>query len=772
MADSVVGILLRAKKETGAIGEVKEEILDVRTAGDSATSGLDGLKSNLNEVGDYANIAAGGLQSMAAAAGLAGVVKLASTAYEVARVGAEAERTERAFNRMASSMGQDGDTMLAALKKASLGTISDRDLELDATRAKVLGVADSVDKLSTLLQVARVRGAEFGYTTQEALGFLIDFIGKGSVQVGDNLGFKGAQKDLEDYAASAGKTVAELSAAERNAALFGKVLRETKGEIEEAGKAGLDAAGKFEHFTTSVENARAAIGKEMTPGVTTGTNILSYILDTYTALLERAEKAGNIDFYGHFDEQSNDATQSATALSGAMGGLTQQTITAADAQIGLAAATPKVYAALLATVPGFQIVQDMATATSNKLALLQDQIDGLQGASISRLAAAAADVEKFASKTEVQDQYTSAVKRTKDAIAAAADEYSKTGNYEKYQLTLAEINRNSTEWFDNMKAGYAKATSDAKSYANAVESDIKRAYENVKSTVDSVLKGAMSDVAGVDPSKILRDPKETDPKKQQFLLPREEDINENARRLADIAVNGLKNQDWLGKFKEAVPDVFKALEESGDPRATAARMLKDFQDGLEPELIDKDKAKERVRKMLLGEAKTNELIKEITDELVKEGAGDASQIEVLTKAAFGIGGGSAKDAAATAGVGGTEAGAAFGKAAAAAAGQASVQTFGTTGTQSGAAFSKAAVDSIAGTGDKLISSLETQLKSDDLVARMKRNGEASGEVWGGGFLNTVGNNVPTALVDLLFSKLVPRFNAYNQTQAQLQGTAP
>lgn len=52
MADSVVGILLRAKKETGAIGEVKEEILDVRTAGDSATSGLDGLKSNLNEVGN------------------------------------------------------------------------------------------------------------------------------------------------------------------------------------------------------------------------------------------------------------------------------------------------------------------------------------------------------------------------------------------------------------------------------------------------------------------------------------------------------------------------------------------------------------------------------------------------------------------------------------------------------------------------------------------------------------------------------------------------
>lgn len=807
--DSIVGILLRAKKDTGAIGDTKAEII-----------GLD----------EAAGVASGGLQAMAAAAGVAGAFKLTQQIFELGQTAAQAERARGAFDRMASSVGVSGDTMLAALKKASLGTISDKDLELGATRAKVLGVADSVDKLSTLLDIARVRGAAFGRSAKEAFDDLVTGLGRGSAQILDNLGFKGGQKDLEDYAATVHKTVAELSDAERQGVLFNKVVRETKGEIDNAGNASLDNAGKFERLAASWENFKTAVGNSNATGFAAG--VASNALDSFAKegptaaisvwqrlfdlmtngsknvddltgqlkVLEAQEKRldalvssgkgvpgiddsnlaatrqriaevrAELDGLTESGDQSQSTIQQLSAILPGFGANSNAAAAAqANLKRGVDAATASLDAERAAVV-------SLAGALPGLQAAVNSQIQGALNArnsAVARIAGQAAGVEGIVGQTEATRQFGAAVDEV-DAKYAELNAQLVSGNLttDEFQLKIAELGNTGGDAFEQIHRSQQEAEASAKKYANTVENDIKRAYESVRSTVEGVVKGALSDIAGVDPSKILVDPKETDPKKQKFLLPREDEINENAKRLADIAVNGFKGQDWLGKFKEAVPDIFKALEESGDPRATAARMLKDFQDGLEPELIDKEKAKERVRKMLLGEAKMSELVKEITDELAQETGGDAGQISVLAKAALGVGGDGAKDAAATAGAGGTEAGAAFGKAAAVAAGQVSAQTFGTTGTQSGAAFRDAAVDAIAGTGDKLVGSLETQLKADDIVKRIQKSGEASGEVWGGGFLNTVGNNLPNALVDLLFSKLVPRLNAYNQTQAQLQGTTP
>lgn len=49
-----------------------------------------------------------------------------------------------------------------------------------------------------------------------------------------------------------------------------------------------------------------------------------------------------------------------------------------------------------------------------------------------------------------------------------------------------------------------------------------------------------------------------------------------------------------------------------------AQLLKDFQDGLRPELLDKEKAKDLVRRGLLGEKN----LKSLTDEIAKELAGE------------------------------------------------------------------------------------------------------------------------------------------------------
>lgn len=140
-----------------------------------------------------------------------------------------------------------------------------------------------------------------------------------------------------------------------------------------------------------------------------------------------------------------------------------------------------------------------------------------------------------------------------------------------------------------------KTESTAKSTSNE--------FSSLKSKINSVIGSAIGPVAGVDAND---------------LLPREDAVNENARRLADIAVNGLKNQSWLEEFKNEVPEIWKQIEESGDPKGTAARILKDFQDGLAPELLDKDRAKELVKRAILGEEKTKTLVDEIAGELASE----------------------------------------------------------------------------------------------------------------------------------------------------------
>ncbi|MFN8493140.1 MAG: hypothetical protein U0350_36390 [Caldilineaceae bacterium] len=852
-SDSVVGILLRAKNEaSGPIGEVKDEIASIDNESGWATSALSAMTGALT---------------------LAATVKVGQQAFEIAKLGAEAQRVETSFDRMASSIGASGNAMLEALRKASRGAISDKDLELEANRAKVLGVADSVDKLSTLLDIARVRGAAFGRSTKEALDDLVTGLGRGSAQILDNLGFKGGQKDLEDYAASVHKTVAELSDAEKQAVLFNKVVRETKSEVDAAKGSADDSATSFERLAASYQNAREALGKVLAPSVAGGAGGLAGGLDTaasalnaaaakqqeaiinglktkYQELLEVKERAeagkSGIGFFQGagadlkaLDEQIQQTRKAIDDLERAQGSQISASQAEASAASSEAAMLKNLETAANAAANGQANLKrgvDAATASLDAergavlslagalpglQAAVNSQIQGAlsaRNAAVSRIAGAAAGVEGIVGQTEATRQFGLAVDEVDAKYAALnAQVASGTISTDEFQLKIAELGNTGGDAFEQIRRAQQEADSSAKHYANTVENDIKRAYDSVQSKVDSVVKGALSNIAGVNPAEILRDPKNPS---AGTLLPREDEINENARRLADIAVNGFKGQDWLGKFKEAVPDIFKALEESGDPRAAAAQLLKNFQDGLEPELIDKEKAKERVRKMLLGEAKMSELVKEITDELAQETGGDSGQISVLAKATLGVSGSSAKDVTSNAGesgtqagaafaasavaavhnvggqmasdfgeqinnalgsvkalvdkatAGGSEAGAAFGRAAAAAISQIGTQAFGATGAQGGAAFSKAAVDAVSGVGDKLIDSLEAQLKADNSVARLKAAGGGAGQLWGQGFLDAAGNDIPNALIDILFGKLVQRFNAYNQQQAQLTGATP
>ncbi len=188
-----VGILIKAKDEaSGAIKNVKSSLNDLGKSAGDATS-LSGAFTQL-----------GGAIGIAAAA--VGAFKVGQVVVDLAQVGAQAQRVEVSFGTLTRQAGISGDALLAAMQKASSGTIANTELMLTANRALALGVADSADEMSQLMQVAIARGKALGLSAQQAFNDLVTGIGRMSPLILDNLGIiTGGEKVFNDYAAGIGR---------------------------------------------------------------------------------------------------------------------------------------------------------------------------------------------------------------------------------------------------------------------------------------------------------------------------------------------------------------------------------------------------------------------------------------------------------------------------------------------------------------------------------------------------------------------------------------
>lgn len=247
------------------------------------------------------------------------------------------------------------------------------------------------------------------------------------------------------------------------------------------------------------------------------------------------------------------------------------------------------------------------------------------------------------------------------------------------------------------------ASGGAQSYAQSLF-DASVAGVNFSTSLDGLqgqVQSALSGVfdVGVDPAD---------------FMPRPDAINENARRLADIMVNGFKDQSWLEEFKAEAPDIYAALTEAQDPQAAAAAMLQQFQAGLLPGLIDKEAVKEKVKMAILGDANMSALASEITAELAAEMGQNPAEVAGLVNQAMG-------------------------------------RTAGDTSS-----------------GD-MQTAVISQLKSANFITAVQSAAGNAGSKWGDGFLSQVAGNVPEALVELLATLIAPRVREKNKQEDQRTG---
>uniref|UniRef100_A0A6M3L041 Putative tail tape measure protein n=2 Tax=viral metagenome TaxID=1070528 RepID=A0A6M3L041_9ZZZZ len=178
----------------------------------------------------------------------------------------EVESTRAAFESLAKSNGQAASDILDALQKASAGTITNSDLMLAANRAMVLGVAKNSDQFTSLMEIARDRAKTMGISVTQAFNDIVTGIGRGSPLILDNLGLViNATEANEIYAKTIGKSVSDLSEAEKQQALLNAVLEQGQKSLDKTSQATMTASEQFQAAKASVTNLTDQIGTYLLP---------------------------------------------------------------------------------------------------------------------------------------------------------------------------------------------------------------------------------------------------------------------------------------------------------------------------------------------------------------------------------------------------------------------------------------------------------------------------------------------------------------------------
>ena len=245
----------------------------------NAKSELDGLKKQLEGVEAPSKKADGGLRGMMNALKAAGItaaaVKFGKMAYELGEMGAQAERTEASFARMAGGTDKATD-LLDTLKNATMGTKSEMELMASATNLMALGFGKSADQMGNIMRNVEALGARFGGNMQT---FQLMMSNDSLMRIDSfGIGVEEATKRINEYKAAgmdAGKAfdTAVLDLMNEKFDMLGGNVQDATTEILQSKAAWADfkteAGRAFTGFTESMATSSTGI-------VTWFTDILKY----------------------------------------------------------------------------------------------------------------------------------------------------------------------------------------------------------------------------------------------------------------------------------------------------------------------------------------------------------------------------------------------------------------------------------------------------------------------------------------------------------------
>lgn len=201
------------------------------------------------------------LQGMVAGASAAVTAKLLNAGSALAAFGAESlargdqiARLAPAFERLAGG-AQQADEMLTQMKRGTSGLVDNINLMQSANRAMLLGLGLSAQEMGNLAQTATVLGRAMGQDATKSLDDLIVALGRSSPMILDNLGLTVKVGEAnEAYAATLGKTVAQLTDAEKKQAFMTAAMEAARVKVAELGEVQLTASEHASKLWTSFRN--------------------------------------------------------------------------------------------------------------------------------------------------------------------------------------------------------------------------------------------------------------------------------------------------------------------------------------------------------------------------------------------------------------------------------------------------------------------------------------------------------------------------------------
>lgn len=176
-------------------------------------------------------------------------------AYDFAKMGAEVEKTEFAFNRMSESVGANADQTLSEIRRLTGGTISDFDLMRKAAKATTLGIP--IDKVAEFAQIARVAAAAMGESTDFMFDSIVTGTARQSRLILDNLGI--IVSEAKVYKAETLRLGHALSDVEKKQAFMNAVIESGQNIVRDIGDVSGLTSEKFGRFEASVSNLRDTI---------------------------------------------------------------------------------------------------------------------------------------------------------------------------------------------------------------------------------------------------------------------------------------------------------------------------------------------------------------------------------------------------------------------------------------------------------------------------------------------------------------------------------
>jgi hypothetical protein len=175
---------------------------------------------------------------------------------------ASAERLGTATDTLGKRFGVSGEQIVASIKKASNGTISEIDAMKAANQAMLLNVVQSEEQFGQLAEMAVVLGRAMGQDATKSIEDITVGIGRQSRLILDNLGIiVDAETAYQNYADKIGKAKDELTDQEKQIAFTNEVMRQGQAAVSELGGVADDTAAKTERLTSNWSDFQVAFGQ-------------------------------------------------------------------------------------------------------------------------------------------------------------------------------------------------------------------------------------------------------------------------------------------------------------------------------------------------------------------------------------------------------------------------------------------------------------------------------------------------------------------------------